>query len=50
MSWEILIQLEAQISKKNKTKERLLNLKEISVKRIRRRFRDDLQGLILFGF
>ncbi|VVM23198.1 hypothetical protein BSPWISOXPB_11170 [uncultured Gammaproteobacteria bacterium] len=40
MSWEILIQLEAQISKKNKTKERLLNLKEISVKRIRRRFRD----------
>ncbi|VVM22945.1 hypothetical protein BSPWISOXPB_26 [uncultured Gammaproteobacteria bacterium] len=28
MSWEILIQLEAQISKKNKTKERLLNLKE----------------------
>ncbi|VVH64557.1 hypothetical protein BSPLISOX_1068 [uncultured Gammaproteobacteria bacterium] len=40
MSWEILIQLEAQISKKNKIKERLLNLKEISVKRIRRRFRD----------
>jgi hypothetical protein len=31
MSWEILIQLEAQISKKNKIKERLLNLKEILV-------------------